>query len=242
MGIALISFREMGTLNTTYWYFCSLSEFLIVLWLLQKIWGLVNVDNVVVLSISFIIFFILLIQYVNKIPGYSTLSGIIDFGHLKLYKFFILGWFFRRKNTWLRYIINQYALSISIVYYFCLIIHPKIDIVSPLMGIVLCLNIAKLLENHEIGDKLVVIGTLTCELYIVHFFFLSKFYDIGEYLLGLTALGRPTAWFSQLLYGIPMTALNVFTSMCVIWVVNKSSILSMVSFGHIYKMKKLIKQ
>jgi|GEM_PF-4816426 len=190
-------------------------------------------------------FFVLFTKIHNRISGDYIFSEIIDLSHLNLYVFFILGWFFKRKDVWLRYIINQYALSISIIYYFCLTIHPTINNVlpvSPLFGIVLCLNIAKLLEEHVIGDKLVVIGTQTCELYIVHFFFLSKFYDIGDYLLKLSTLGRPTAWFSQLLYGVPMTALNVFTSMCAVWLVNKSSLLSMICFGHIDKIKKLIRQ
>lgn len=207
MGILLALWREQ--MFQGYWYFRTLAEFTLILFLLNSISS--KLPFTPPSWITFIVFVIIFKTSTHLIATGSIIDDIVDIDHLNNSIYFGMGWLFRiYKEKMDKFIVNQYAMLASLIGAFFCIINAYEGRIAPLIWIVLMINIADILSKNNLNQYMNKIGKETKFIYLIHPFLGVKLSIIGYYLMGIDNNGFMTNFILQLLLTIPISCLMIF--------------------------------
>lgn len=231
VGTILFFYRKDPAGIANYWYLRALAEYVIVLYIVETIFSLINI-NVYIKYIYEAVLYVFLFGLVIKLlPDNSILDEIICKKHLNLNIYFILGWYIRR-NTWIQKCIldKDWILPVCLIVLF---VYVVFDIYKQTLltfsGVFATYAIARLLVGSQISNKIMLWGKHTLDIYILHFFFLFSAPCIGDFFLTINHL--PTAIVLQFTYAIVVSMFNLFICIALSKIIRKNDILSFIFFG-----------
>lgn len=240
-GTLLTFWREKGDLSN-YWYFRTLSIFVIILYIIEYIVNhIIPQHKKINRFIIFILYIILFKSLTIICNSNSAIGSIIDIKHIEyLYFYFIIGWGLRQYSYLLKYIVNQYTYAISAIGMFIhLIIFQNISILWPIIAIIFTINISFYLQKSPKSILLTQIGNRTLDIYIIHFFFLLKIPYLENFFINIANQGGITnAINAQLLVAIPLSSLLLYISTIISKLIRISPVLSLITLGDVNILKK----
>jgi len=174
-----------------YWFLLVLFEFiiinLVISFIASKFNQKANFIEVALFTLTFLVTHVISSRFVQyeKLP-------FLDFGHLSLYFYFTVGYLVAKYKL-LGSILNNETYSIAIIVFSFLFIYShvlKIDVKIPLSNTIVSscgIYVVFYLFREKLDNRYVVylfsyLGRHSLELYIIHFFFLTKLPFIGDFI------------------------------------------------------------
>jgi len=243
VSLMLFLYRGYGSLFSL-WYLRTLAEFVVILYLLEKIvikiFGQLNIYSVILISVLFIAFF-KGSEYLMK--GYPVLDDIFDREHIGLARYFIFGWFIRRCPTIKRYIVNDYVFAVSAIFEFVYLrLNFYASILPAIVGIIFVLNLSNILVNTRYSKCLTFLGHRTMEIYAFHLFFTFSIFEIGDFFISEASVNFPSAVMAQLIYAILFSAIAISLVLILGTLIKKSRLLSFFLLGDTTLIAPLLKR
>lgn len=226
MGILLHLWR--GGAIDNYWYFRTLIILSLILYFVQKI---ISKHPIII----FIVFISIITILYSLIPYNTIYDIVLDKNHLNLGYYFGLGYLFRiYRDQLITLVINQYSLLASFLFVlFCIIYNYNISYIRPILTIVLLLNICDILSDLGLCNHLSKIGKHTMDIYILHFFFTIKLFDVGDFILHVSSqISKiPTNFILQSILSIPVSILIVKVCILIGQVLKAKELIALLFLG-----------
>lgn len=231
VGVVLYYYRNDPSGIYNYWYLRALSEYVVMLFLLNLVFRkftYVSTISVLVEAVIYVVIF----YSINMLISEDTLIDLIFCKkHLNLYTYFILGWYVRR-NKWIeeKVLSCKWILPLALISLYIYVVFGVFkQTLLTLSGILATYAISKSLVGTQIATVIKQWGLFSMEIYMLHFFFLFAAPVIGDYFLTITHL--PTAVFMQFSYGMLVSVVNIFICILLAKLFHKNTILSFFFFG-----------
>ena len=242
--VSLMLFLYRGGNLFSLWYFRTLAEFVIILFILEKItnkmFGHFNIYSAILIIFLFIAFF-KCFGFLMK--NYPALDYIFDRGHIGLARFFIFGWFIRRYPIIKRYIVNDYVFAVSAIFEFVYLrLNFYASILPAIVGIIFVLNLSNILVNTRYSKCLTFLGHRTMEIYAFHLFFTFSIFEIGDFFISEASVNFPSAVMAQLIYAILFSAIAISLVLILGTLIKKSRLLSFFLLGDTTLIAPLLKR
>lgn len=226
-----------------YWYFRTLTILMLVLYTSVTVTHMVsfirkepdsNYHNIIICILFYV--GIKSIEYVSA--RWYYVSTTLDIGHIiQLYPFFLAGYIYRSFKSLDRVLRNDYTLSLSLL---ALFIVYKLDYnkfhIQAIVAIIFVLNISSLTIFNKLSS-LKSIGNKTQPIYIIHFFLVMAFPQIGDFFMSFKDCSPKVQVLPQLLYSIPMSLIIIYISLKITEVIKCSPMLSLLALGDVKEIK-----
>jgi len=219
-----------------YWYLYVLFVFYLITSIIK--WGMSRFkwwSNYV--DSFFFIFFSVFIWLLCRKFHYMENLPLGDFDHFSLYIYFIFGMVARKHEWHLVLVTRNIFFLISAVLFFTLCLAKFNVITLPTTKLFLLLPFAAIFsflhyfQTIDNGGKLFYLfqklGKFSLEIYILHFFFLTKIPWEGT----LDLLTCRTSIVLQFVSSLLLSAINIFICFIIISFISKSSLLNKILFG-----------
>lgn len=238
-GLLCSLYREefnAGNIVGQYWYFKTLSIFLLILYGLEVALGKIKINRTfsdILIAILFSIITICLSMGCKRCGG--ALNLIVDSSHLDWnFFYFILGWYLRREEKLYRLCKHDICFVLCFILMIVHVVYPKnVYIVFPIAAIIFTLHISDNLAKGKMKAFIVNLGKRTKDIYILHFFFMLKVPDIGLYFAKIAPLGIAPSLVLQALAGIPTCLVITFLCYKIGFLLNRNKYISRYFFGYL---------
>lgn len=233
MGFLLYYWRG-GRLDN-YWYFRTLAEFSLIMYLLVFI--ISKISNRYFPIISFLLFVCFMKLCQKIISENGILAAALDTSHFYLCIYFGLGYLFRIYNSCIeKLLINQYVMFMSMLFiFFCIVTgFNQQPIIKSTIMIVFFINLSHVLANLFTCKHLNNVGQHTLGVYIIHFFFTFKIYDIGNWIFNISLQGGITSsLIIQMCIALPISMFIVKASILIEKILREIPFFSFVLLGNL---------
>lgn len=233
-----------------YWYLMSLFEFSVITCVLFYITSKLPMSNSmrsIVEVIAMIVISLLLEMMESKFSD-SKCNLIFKIDHLGLYKYLVLGILYSKFDIKSIMTDKRYAdfiYTIPLILYvatFVLKMHGLYfyrisDICSICAITFICSFALNHVDTNSKTSKFICwLGVHSLEIYLLHFFFMTKFYFIGDMTQELfCSAGISTAFVFQFIMTIVITCVIIFMCYLAMNILNKSKLLSLICLGRMNK-------
>jgi len=236
----LLLWQVTGRLQL-YWYLLILFEFIAINLIISYIANKFSQKSNIIEAALFIITFLATHVLASRFAEYEKLP-LLDFGHMGLYIFFTAGYLVVKYKL-LDRIFSNLAYSISIIIFMALLVYtsmlnfnvkiPLSGITSSFCGIYAVFYLFKVKLNNPYATKVFsYLGRHSLELYILHFFFLTKLPFVGDFIQQTSAVGGGRIIFVMgIVLSLFLSVINILLSLLAMNIIKTSRLLSMVLLG-----------
>lgn len=176
MGLLLVYFYRgafvFNPMPEGYWYLKTLMQFSVVLFVLQLLFAKVQNNE---MRNGLVVITFVSIFYVIKHCYPVNLEYFVDPNHMSMFIYFIIGWLLRRYSSFLKYVINPYALVVTLVCCFINLYMLKSGkYIFAFVAIACILNISNLIADTKLSTSIKKLGGNTGRVYY-SFLFIDKY-------------------------------------------------------------------
>ena len=241
----LIRYLAIGGSFLDYWYLWMLFPFIIVVIAIDGMCSLIPKYGRSISSCLIIVSALVVHLFYGKFWAYEKLP-FINIGQLSLFPYFCMGVICSRYDLCAKWFSKNWVYTLALVVFgflsywitICGNYIPKqtwTGCLLPISAIIFLVYLFMngLSETSKPVQWLQNIGRHSLEIYIIHFFFLFRMYQIGEFVLDRanTHGGGRTIFFVQAISSFVVAVIIIVLCYIVMNIINKSKLLSQILLG-----------